>query len=125
MKFAAVIKRKNAEISFAKTRTIRQDGLKYWIELAGRTRYDAQHFRRRRLLLQGFGKLLRALFDLALEVGVGFLQPAGHVVELVGERFDLVAGLDGDARSEVAAAEPRGAGAQRVDRHHHAPGEEH
>ena len=70
-------------------------------------------------------QFLRAFFDLALEVGVGFLQPAGHVVELVGERLDLVAGLDGDALAEVSAAEAGGAGAQRVDRHHHTPGEEH
>ena len=70
-------------------------------------------------------QFLRAFFDLALEVGVGFLQAAGHVVELVGERLDLVAGLDGDALAEVTAAEAGGAGAQRVDRHHHAPREEH
>jgi hypothetical protein len=97
MKFAVVIKRKNAEISFAKTRTMRQNGLKYRIELAGRTRYDAQYFRSRGLLLQRFRKFLRALFNRALEVGIGFLQAAGQVVELVGERLDLVAGLDGDA----------------------------
>jgi hypothetical protein len=34
-KFAVAIKCKNAEISFAKTRTIRQDGLKYWVQFAG------------------------------------------------------------------------------------------
>jgi hypothetical protein len=30
------------------------------------------------------------------------LQPSGHVVELIGQRFDFVAGLDGDALAEVA-----------------------
>ena len=30
------------------------------------------------------------------------LQPAGHVVELIGQRLDLVAGLDGDALAEIA-----------------------
>jgi hypothetical protein len=58
-------------------------------------------------------QLLGALFDLPLQVGMGLLQAAGHVVELVGKRLDLVAGLDGDALAEVAAAEARGAGTQR------------
>src|SRR5262249_49245708 len=38
--------------------------------------------------------------------------------------FKFVAGLDGDARSEVAAADAGGARPHRLDRHHHTPREE-
>ena len=84
-----------------------------------------QHFRRRGLLLQRFAQFRRALLDLVLQVGIGFLQPRAHVVELVGEPFQFVAGLDRDALGEIAAADPLGAGAQRLDRADHAPGQEH
>jgi hypothetical protein len=57
--------------------------------------------------LQRFGKLLCAQLDLFLQVGGRFLQPAGHVVGLSGERLDLVSSLDGNALAEVAAAEAR------------------
>ena len=40
--------------------------------------------------------------DFLLQVSVGLLQPSGHVVELIGQRLDLVAGLDHDALAEVA-----------------------
>ena len=58
------------------------------------------------------------------EVGVGFLQPARHVVELIGKRFQLVAGLDRDALGEIAAADAGGAGAQRLDRDDHSARQE-
>ena len=54
------------------------------------------------------------------QVDVRFLQPARHVVELVGQRLDFVAGLDRDALAKVAGAEAGSAGAQGLDRHHHA-----
>ena len=38
-----------------------------------------------------------AQLDLFLQVGIGFLQPSRHVVELIGERLQFVAGLDRDA----------------------------
>jgi hypothetical protein len=66
---------------------------------------------------QRFGKFLCAQLDLFLQVGIRFLQPAGHVVELSGERLDLVSRLDGNAPAEVAAAEVRRTGGQRLDRH--------
>ena len=65
-------------------------------------------------------QFLRPRFDLALEAGIGVRKPAGHVVELVGERLELVAGLDRDALRQVAAADPRRTRAQRLDRHRHA-----
>ncbi len=39
--------------------------------------------------------------------------------------LDLIAGLDRDALGQIARADARGAGAQRLDRHHHAAGEKH
>jgi hypothetical protein len=60
---------------------IRQHGLKHRLQLPRRPRYDLQHLRRRRLLLQRLGELARALL-LCLK------QP--HVLDsdhrLVGER---------------------------------------
>jgi len=50
---------------------------------------------------------MRALVDLLLQAGVGFLQAPRHVVELVGQQFQLVAGLDCDALLEVAGADLR------------------
>ena len=70
-------------------------------------------------------ELAGAGFDLSFQVGVGVLQPSGHVVELVGERLELVAGLDRDALAQVAAADARGAGLQGLDRPHHLARQEH
>ena len=75
--------------------------------------------RRRGLLRQRFAQLMRALLDLLLQAGVGFLQPPRHVVELVGQHFELVAGLDRDALLEIAGADLRRAFAQPLDRHDH------
>jgi hypothetical protein len=41
------------------------------------------------------------------------MRLAGHVVELSGERLDLVSSLDGNAPAEVAAAEVRRTSGQR------------
>jgi hypothetical protein len=48
-----------------------------------------------------------------------------HGIELMGECFKFVPGSDRDALRQVAAAELRGTGPQRLDRSHHAAGEEH
>src|SRR5262249_50999478 len=61
-------------------------------------------YRLRKLTTARF-QLVGALLDLLFQAGVGFLQLARHVVELIRERFELVAGLDGDALAEVAATE--------------------
>ena len=50
-------------------------------------------------------ELVCALLDLLFQARIGFLQLPRHCVELIGERFELVAGLDGDALREVAATE--------------------
>src|SRR5690349_3372202 len=44
--------------------------------------------------------------------------------ELDPALLELVAGLDGDALAGLALAKPRGTGAQTLDRHHHAAGEQ-
>ena len=56
-----------------------------------------------------------------LQARIGFLQLAGHPVELVGELLDLVLGVDLDAVVELAGSQPPRAGLQLVDRHHHVP----
>ena len=99
--------------------------LEHGLEIAAGCVDHAQHVGGRRLLRQQFAQLVRAQVDFLLQVGVGFLQPAGHVVELIGEALDFVAGLDGDALAQVARADARRSGAQRLDRHHHAPHQEH
>src|SRR5262249_5372082 len=72
----------------------------------------------------GFGEvrdfeLARALLDLALERGIRFLQPCRHAIELLPERLELIAGLDRDALVQLAAADPRRAGAEGAYRHNH------
>ena len=120
----ALAKKQVAELGLADARRILQHGLEHGLQFAGRTADDAQHLRRRRLLLQRLAQLVGANLDLLFQVGIGFLQAAGHVVELIGERLELVAGLDRDALAKVAAADPGRAGAQGLDRHHHSAGEE-
>ncbi len=66
-----------------------------------------------------------ALLDLLFQAGVGFLQLARHVVELIRQPFELVAGLDRDALRQIAPADARGARLQRLDRADHAAGEKH
>ena len=48
---------------------------------------------------------------------------AGHAVELLGQRLQLVAGAHVDALVERARPDPRRARLERPDRRHHAPGE--
>src|SRR5215475_15656217 len=68
---------------------------------------------------------MRPQFDFLLQVGVGVLQSTRHVVELIGERLQLVAGFDRDALREIAAADPGSAGPQGLDRHNHPSREEY
>ena len=68
-------------------------------------------------------ELGRALLDLLLEVALRILQPRGGVVELLGERLELVAGADVDAVIELALADARGALLQQADRRDHPAGQ--
>src|SRR5215475_11220900 len=54
---AVIMKVQNAEICLAKTRSVCKHGVKYRGELARRTRYDTQHLRGSRLLLQRLRKV--------------------------------------------------------------------
>ena len=65
-----------------------------------------------------------ALLDLALEAGIRLPQLRAHLVELLGQAFELVAGADLDALVELAGADPRGAFLQRADRPHQRAREE-
>ena len=64
-----------------------------------------------------------AVLDPLLQAGVGLSQPAGHPVELVGQRLQLVAGADLDPVVELAGADPGRAGLQRLDRLDQPPGQ--
>ena len=100
------------------------DGRQHLFEVEGRVD-GLRHLAERAQLGDRLRQLAGALLDLVLQVGVGFLEPRAHVVELVGETFELVAGLDRDALGEIAAADPGRARPQRLDRDHHAPRQEH
>src|SRR5262245_14813627 len=64
-------------------------------------------------------ELVRALFDLALECCVRFLQPDRQAVELVAQRLELVTGLDGDALSKITAPDSFRTHSERLDRRNH------
>ena len=113
-----------AVAGLAKLRRVRQHGCEYRLQFARRARDDAQHLGGRGLLLQRRGQLSRAILDLLFESRIGLFQLAGHVVELVGEAFELVAGLDRNALAEIAAADALSAGLQGLDRHHHSARQE-
>src|SRR4029079_10949469 len=81
----------------------------------------ARHFEPTALLLN----FARALLELLLQSGIGFLQSSRHVVELVGECLQLVPGLDANSLGQVASADALGALAQRLNRSDHAAREKH
>ena len=81
--------------------------------------------RKRDLAQVGELQLVGALLDLALQRRVGALQLGRHVVELLAQRLQLVAGLDRDAVIERPRADARGARRQRLDRNRHSAREKH
>ncbi len=94
--------------------------IEHRLQVERRAADDFQHIGSRRLLLQRIAQLCGALFNLVLQIRIGFLQPRAHLVELVGEAFQLIAGPNRDALGEIAAADPFGTCAQGLDRHDHA-----
>src|SRR5262249_50141091 len=60
-------------------------------------------------------KLLGAFLDLAFKERIGVLQLFRHAVELVGQRFKLVAGPYRNALSEMPAAVPAAAPPRPLD----------
>ena len=106
-----VVSKQSAELRVADPNCVRQHRTEHRLKLTGRRTDHAKYFRGRCLLFQGRSQIGRALLDLLLQAGIGFLKLAGHVVELVGEAFDFVAGLDRDALAEIATADTRRAGA--------------
>ena len=92
--------------------------------VGGRARDGAEDLRRRRLLRERLGEVLRARLDLLLQVGVGLLQARRHAVELLGEGLKLVARAHLDALAEVAGLHALGARLEGADGRDH-PTREH
>ena len=100
------------------------DGSQHVLEVEGRVHRLAD-LSERAQLAHRLRQLAGPGFDLLLEVRVGILQLRRHVVELVGERLELVAGPDRYALAQIAAADARGAGLQGPYRHQHLARQEH
>ncbi len=82
-----------------------RDRFEHRLDIGRRAGDDTEDLAGRGLLFQGFCQLARAVFDLVLQVGVGFLKLGSHLVEFVGEHFDLVTGLEIETIAEIAGAD--------------------
>ena len=94
----------------------------YGVEIE-RGRNRAADFLENLKFIDRLRQIAGALLDLGFKAGIGFMQLAGHAVELIGEFFQLVLGVDVDAMAEIALAETARAAAQCRDRDQHAAGE--
>ena len=56
-----------------------------------------------------------------LQLRMRCLQPAGHIVELIGKRLELVTRGNRNTFAQFTSTDPFGAGAERPDREHHPP----
>src|SRR6516162_6259708 len=103
---AVIMKVQSAKICLAKTRSVCKHGVKYRGELARRTRYDTQHLRGSRLLLQRITQIGGALAQLVEQPHVldGDDGLGGKVADqfnlLVGEGADLLA-INGDRTDQL------------------------
>ncbi len=113
----------SAQSGLAQTHRLVEHRVEHRGEVARRAIDDLQYLGGRGLLVERLFQFGGAVLDLFFEVGVGFLEVRGHAVEVAGEVFELVAGLDVDVAVEFAGADPRGARLQLADRHGHAAGE--
>ena len=100
------------------------NGVEDRLHVGRRTRDDLEDLCRRGLLLQRFAQLGGAVLDPLLQRLVRLLQRPRRPVELVGQRLQLVAGVDRDAMTEIAAADALSAGLHGADRHQHAAREQ-
>ena len=98
------------------------DGVEHRLQVEGGV-YRLADLAERAQLLDRLRELAGAQLHLALEARVGFPKSVRHVVELVSEPLELVAGLDRDALAEVTTADALGTGPQHLDRNDHAAGE--
>src|SRR5438445_5352609 len=69
--------------------------------------------------LIGNRQCLRALSHLTLKSRVRLPEMRGHLVELVRENFDLVAGVEMEAVTQIPFADPFDAAAKRLKRPNH------
>src|SRR5262245_36554284 len=87
----------NAEFGVTNARRVLQYGIEHRFKLAGRRTDYAKHFRRRRLLLQRFGKIPRPRLHLfkqpnVLDCDYSLVGERGDQLDLLlGERLHLVA----------------------------------
>src|SRR5262249_38715830 len=99
----SVVKIERAKVGLAEAHGVSEQGLEHGLQLAGRTRNDAQHLGRRRLLLPRFGKLARARLELLFQLGSGLAHPATARSRLRSGRTKLAA-----ARWAICAFERQG-----------------
>src|SRR5262245_35630782 len=66
-----VVQVQYAELGLADAHRVRQDRLKYWLQLARRVRDDLQHVGGRGLLLQRLSELAPVFFEFLFQFGVG------------------------------------------------------
>jgi hypothetical protein len=83
------------------------------------------HLAKRTELLDRTRQFSGSDLNLPFKIGVRFLQLTGHVVELIGERLELVAGSNRNSLRQIAAADPGGARAQPLDGDDHALRKQH
>ena len=95
-----------------------QDRFEDGRDIGRRLADHAQHAADRGLVVQRLAEFGGSLLDLALEPCVGGLELRAHLVELLGQRLQLVAGGDLDALVEVPRADLCGAFLNRTDRAH-------
>ena len=112
---ALVVRAEHAGVGLGERHGMRGDRTEHRPQLQGRVDRAADLAERLQLLDRA-RQLARPLLDLAFEVGVGFLQLPRHLIEVLGERLQLVAGPDVDAAPQIAPADARGALLQRPDR---------
>ncbi len=104
--------------STAQTRRALRHRFQHRLDVCGRAGDHVQYLAGRGLVLEGFAELLRPRLHLELETGIGPLQPRSHVVELVGERLELIAGSNRDALVKIAVTDARRAFAQGANGRH-------
>ncbi len=124
LKDLAIVGEDRAHVRVAQVDRAIEDGAEDRLEIVGRAADHAQDLGGRRLLLQRVREIARPLLDLALQTRVRLLELGGHLVELVGQRLELVAGANVDPVAQVAAADPAGARLQRLYGLDHAAGED-
>ena len=110
-----IIRAKHTGVGVGECYGVTSDGAEHRLKLQGGVNRAADVAQRLQLADRAL-ELQGALLDLAFEVGVGLLELAGHLVEVLGERLELVSGVDLDPAREIAPPDPSRPVLQRPDR---------